>query len=116
MSDKIWLALAEPNRRTILDTLRRQPCAVGELSTRIGLGQPQTSKHLRVLRSAGLVSAHADAQRRIYRAEPAALAALDAWLAPYRRLWTASLDRLGEHLDANPNPLGPETSELREER
>ena len=101
VSNAIWLALAEPHRRRMLDVLRRQPCAVGELSIRLGLAQPQTSKHLRVLRSAGLVSVHADAQRRIYRAEPAALAELDAWLAPYRRMWTTSLDALGDHLDAH---------------
>ncbi|WP_068273316.1 ArsR/SmtB family transcription factor [Aldersonia kunmingensis] len=103
MSDSIWAALAEPRRRDILDVLRRAPCAVGELSERVGLAQPQTSKHLRVLRSAGLVTAHADAQRRIYRAEPNALAELDAWLAPYRAMWNTGLDRLGDFLDSNPD-------------
>lgn len=102
VDDRIWTALAEPHRRSMLDVLRVRPCAVGELSQRVGLAQPQTSKHLRVLRSAGLVSAHAEAQRRIYRAEPAALAELDAWLAPYRAMWTASLDRLGAFLDTSP--------------
>lgn len=99
MSNDLWLALAEPNRRRMLDVLRRQPCAVGELAHRVGLGQPQTSKHLRVLRSAGLVEVRADAQRRIYHSQPRALAELDAWLAPYRHMWMASLDALELHLE-----------------
>jgi DNA-binding transcriptional ArsR family regulator len=100
VADTIWHALAESNRRRILDVLRQQPCAVGELADRIGLGQPQTSKHLRVLRSAGLVSVHSDAQRRIYRPRPMALAEVDAWLEPYRRLWAGSLDALEEYVSA----------------
>jgi DNA-binding transcriptional ArsR family regulator len=91
--------LAEPTRRRILDLLLAEPRSVGELVERTGLSQPGTSKHLRVLREAGLVSARADAQRRIYelRAEP--LAELDAWLEPYRRLWAGRLDALERHLD-----------------
>jgi DNA-binding transcriptional ArsR family regulator len=91
--------LAEPTRRRILDLLLEAPRSVGELVDRVGLSQPGTSKHLRVLREAGLVSARTDAQRRIYelRAEP--LAELDAWLEPYRRLWAGRLDALERHLD-----------------
>jgi DNA-binding transcriptional ArsR family regulator len=91
--------LAEPTRRRILDLLLEEPRSVGELVERTGLSQPGTSKHLRVLREAGLVSARTDAQRRIYelRAEP--LAELDAWLEPYRRLWAGRLDALERHLD-----------------
>jgi DNA-binding transcriptional ArsR family regulator len=99
MTEQTWHAIAERNRRRMLDALRQQPCAVGELAEQVGLGQPQTSKHLRILRSAGLVSVHSDGQRRIYRARPMALAELDEWLEPYRQMWTTSLDALEEHLD-----------------
>ena len=95
--------LADPVRRRILDLLLERPRPVGELVTQLGLSQPGTSKHLRVLREAGLVRARQDAQRRWYelRAEP--LTEIDAWLAPYRRLWAASLDALERHLDAMPD-------------
>ena len=73
--------------------------SVGELVERLGLTQPQTSKHLRVLRDAGLVRVEQRAQRRIYAVEPGPMTELDQWLAPYRRLWNARLDRLGAHLD-----------------
>jgi DNA-binding transcriptional ArsR family regulator len=91
--------LAEPTRRRILDLLRERPRLVGELVERLGLSQPGTSKHLRVLREAGLVSVRKDAQRRWYelRAEP--LAEVDEWLEPYRALWSGSLDALERHLD-----------------
>jgi DNA-binding transcriptional ArsR family regulator len=91
--------LAEPARRQILDLLRERARAVGELVELVGLSQPGVSKHLRVLREAGLVSVRRDAQRRWYqlRAEP--LAEVDAWLEPYRRLWADRLDALDRHLD-----------------
>jgi len=91
--------LAEPARRQILDLLRERAHAVGELVELVGLSQPGVSKHLRVLREAGLVSVRRDAQRRWYqlRAEP--LAEVDAWLEPYRRLWADRLDALDRHLD-----------------
>ena len=97
-----FAVLAEPTRRRILDLLRERPRLVGELSAELGLSQPGTSKHLRVLREAGLVEAQVDAQRRRYalRAEP--LAELDAWLAPYRRFWSRRLDALERELDAMP--------------
>jgi DNA-binding transcriptional ArsR family regulator len=91
--------LAEPTRRQILDLLREQPRAVGELVDAIGLSQPGTSKHLRVLRDAGLVDVRKDAQRRVYELRVEPLAELDAWLEPYRRLWAARLDALERHLD-----------------
>ncbi|HEV3000281.1 MAG TPA: metalloregulator ArsR/SmtB family transcription factor [Solirubrobacteraceae bacterium] len=92
-------ALAEPHRRRILDLLREEPRTVGQLVDALALSQPGTSKHLRVLREAGLVDVRKDAQRRVYalRAEP--LAELDAWLAPYRALWRERLDALERHLD-----------------
>ena len=91
--------VAEPTRRRILDLLREQERPVGELVTSLKLSQPGVSKHLRVLRDAGLVAVRKDAQRRLYgvRAEP--LAEIDAWLAPYRRLWSTHLDALEAHLD-----------------
>src|SRR5215207_3312572 len=95
-----FTVLAEPARRRILDLLLEKPRPVGELTERLGLTQPGTSKHLRVLREAGLVQVRADAQRRVYELSPAPLAEVDAWLAPYRRLWNDSLDALERHLDA----------------
>ena len=91
--------LAEPRRVAILDALRDGERPVGELVRHLGLSQPAVSKHLRVLKDAGLVEARVDAQRRLYRIRPEPLADLDAWLAAYRQLWTTHLDRLEEHLD-----------------
>jgi DNA-binding transcriptional ArsR family regulator len=94
-----WAALTDPHRRAVLGLLRERPRAVGELVGALGLTQPTTSKHLRVLREAGLVQVLPDRQRRIYALDPAPLAELDAWLAPYRALWNDRLDALGRHLD-----------------
>jgi len=99
-----WSALAEPSRRAVLDLLVQRPRTVTELVDALGLAQPTVSKHLKVLREAGLVRASVDAQRRIYAMEPAPLAALDEWLAPYRALWNERLDALGRHLDTHPGP------------
>src|ERR1700735_2259564 len=95
--------LAEPSRRRILDLLPDQPGAVGELTGLLGLSQPGTSKHLRILREAGLVRVRPDAQRRWYELRPAPLAEVDAWLEPYRRLWAGHLDALEQHLDSQQN-------------
>jgi DNA-binding transcriptional ArsR family regulator len=92
-------ALAQPTRRQILDLLRAGERSVGDLVERLDMSQPAVSKHLRVLREVGLVGVRADAQRRLYRVRPEPLAELDAWLAPYRRLWSRSLDALERHLD-----------------
>ena len=83
-----WTALGDPHRRALLELLLGGPRAVGELVERTELSQPSTSKHLRVLREAGLVSVRRDAQRRVYALEPRPIAEIDAWLAPYRRLWS----------------------------
>jgi DNA-binding transcriptional ArsR family regulator len=91
--------LAEPTRRRILDLLIETEQPVGDLVASLSLSQPGVSKHLRVLREAGLVEARTDAQRRIYRVLPEPLAEIDAWLAPYRRLWASKLDALERHLD-----------------
>jgi DNA-binding transcriptional ArsR family regulator len=99
MAATTFEVLAEPTRRRILDLLLARERPVGDLVRRLDLSQPGVSKHLRVLRDAGLVSVRTEAQRRIYgvRAEP--LAELDEWLEPYRRLWADRLDALERHLD-----------------
>lgn len=95
----LYAAIAEPTRRRILDRLREQASTVGALAETLALSQPQASKHLRVLRDAGLVEVRVDAQRRWYALRPEPLAELDAWLAPYRWLWEERLDALERHLD-----------------
>jgi DNA-binding transcriptional ArsR family regulator len=91
--------LGEPRRVAILELLRDGERPVGELVDGLALSQPAVSKHLRVLKDAGLVEARADAQRRLYRIRPEPLADLDQWLDSYRQLWTTHLDRLEDHLD-----------------
>jgi DNA-binding transcriptional ArsR family regulator len=91
--------LAEPNRRRILDILREGEQPVGELVERLALTQPAVSKHLRVMKEAGLVEVRPDAQRRLYRIRVEPLQELDAWLEPYRALWNEHLDRLERHLE-----------------
>jgi len=95
-------ALAEPHRRQILDLLRDGERPAGELVARLPISQPGVSKHLKVLREAGLVTVRADGKRRLYtlRAEP--LAEVDAWLAHYRAFWSERLDDLERHLEDNP--------------
>lgn len=95
----MWSALADPHRRAMLDVLRKRPYAVSELVDELGLPQPMTSKHLRVLREADLVRVRPLAQQRIYTLNAQRFAELDAWLAPYRQLWNERLDALGRHLD-----------------
>ncbi|HMI72346.1 MAG TPA: metalloregulator ArsR/SmtB family transcription factor [Solirubrobacteraceae bacterium] len=91
--------LAEPTRRRILDLLRDGERSVGELVDRLTLSQPGVSKHLRVLRDAGLVEVRVEAQRRWYGLRPEPLTEIDAWLEPYRRLWAQHLDALERHLE-----------------
>src|SRR5580704_14402985 len=92
-------ALAEPNRFHIVELLREGPRPVGDMVHRLGLRQPQVSKHLRVLSDAGLVDVRVDAQRRIYALRPAPLQELEAWLERYRRLWEENFQRLDALLD-----------------
>ncbi|NLU75903.1 winged helix-turn-helix transcriptional regulator [Streptomyces sp. HNM0575] len=99
MTDATWTALADPRRRAMLDVLRDRACAVSELVDELGYTQPTTSKHLRVLREAGLVRVRTHAQRRIYSVDLERMAELDAWLAPFRQLWNERLDALDRHLD-----------------
>jgi DNA-binding transcriptional ArsR family regulator len=99
VTESTLAALAEPNRRRILDLLRDGERPVGELADALQIAQPSASKHLKTLKDAGLVAMRADAQRRLYglRLEP--LLELDAWLEPYRRIWARRLDALERHLD-----------------
>jgi DNA-binding transcriptional ArsR family regulator len=92
-------AIAEPNRRRLLELLRSGETPAGDLVVASGLSQPGASKHLRLLREAGLVSVRAEGQKRLYRLEAGTLAALDSWLEPFRQFWTDRLDALEEHLE-----------------
>jgi len=94
-----FAVLAEPSRRRILDLLRDGERSVGQLVADLRLSQPGVSKHLRVLREAGLVEVRADAQRRLYHLRPGPLAEVDAWIEPYRHFWSARLDAFEAHLD-----------------
>jgi DNA-binding transcriptional ArsR family regulator len=91
--------IAEPNRRAILHLLASSERSVGEIERQLRMTQPAVSKHLRVLREAGFVEATVDAQRRLYRLKPEPLQAVDAWLVPFRRFWSAHVDALERHLD-----------------
>ncbi|MFC5451546.1 ArsR/SmtB family transcription factor [Paenibacillus aestuarii] len=91
-------ALAEPNRLHIVELLRDGPLTVGEIADRLGLQQPQASKHLRVLSEAGLVEVQPAANRRIYKLRPAPLQEMDRWLASFRNLWEERFDRLDDYL------------------
>ena len=91
--------LAEPNRRAILGILISSQQSVGEIERQLGIPQPTVSKHLRVLREAGFVESTVDAQRRLYRLKPEPFQEVNAWLAPFRRFWSAHLDALERHLD-----------------
>lgn len=101
--ESVFEVLAEPNRREILRLLLKRERSVGELERELVRPQPSISKHLRVLREAGLVTSRVDAQRRVYRVRPEPLVELDQWLAPFRRLWTDHLDALERHLDRVPS-------------
>lgn len=91
--------LVEPHRRRILDLLRSGEQTVGDLVSELGISQPGVSKHLRVLRQAGLVQVRTDGQRRQYRLRSEPLREIDEWLAPYRAAWCDRLNALEEHLD-----------------
>jgi DNA-binding transcriptional ArsR family regulator len=90
--------VADPARREILDLLIRGPRAVGELVAETGLSQPNTSRHLRIMRDAGLVQSRVDGQRRMYELRGQGFAELARWLTPYVLLWQGSLDALEDHL------------------
>jgi len=98
--------IAEPNRRAILSLLVSSQQSVGAIERQLGMAQPTVSKHLRVLRDAGFVESTVDAQRRLYRLKPESLQEVEAWLAPFRRFWSAHVDALEGHLDRM-DPLTP---------
>ena len=97
--ESIFEVIAEPNRRAILSLLASSEQSVGEIERQLRMPQPTVSKHLRVLREAGFVASTVDAQRRLYRLKPEPLQKVDAWLARFRRFWSAHVDALERHLD-----------------
>src|SRR5262249_37900371 len=97
--ESVFEIIAEPNRRAILSLLVSSQQSVGEIERQLHMPQPTVSKHLRVLREAGFVESSVDAQRRLYRLKPEPLQEIEAWLAPFRRFWSAHVDALERHLD-----------------
>ena len=97
--ESVFEIIAEPNRRAILSLLASSQQSVGEIERHLRMTQPTVSKHLRVLREAGFVESTVDAQRRLYQLTPEPLQEVDAWLAQFRRFWSAHLDALERHLD-----------------
>ena len=97
--------IAEPTRRRILDAVREGERSVNELVEQVGMHQPGVSRHLKVLRDAGLVTVRRDAQRRLYRLRAEPLKELDAWLEPYRAEWSGRLDALEDHLHLTATPV-----------
>jgi DNA-binding transcriptional ArsR family regulator len=102
--ESVFEIIAEPNRRAILGLLVSSQQSVGEIERQLRMTQPTVSKHLRVLREAGIVESTVDAQRRLYRLNPEPLQELEAWLAPFRRFWSAHVDALERHLDRMDEP------------
>ncbi len=99
----IYSILAEPNRRQLLDSLLAGEKPVSELVDALGMSQPVVSKHLRIMRDAGVVISQPDGQKRLYRINPEPLQDLAKWLAPYEKFWTDKLDALERHLDSASN-------------
>lgn len=99
LMEDAFSVLAEPNRRAILSLLLASERSVGELERALRISQPSVSKHLRLLKDAGLVESRTEAQRRVYRLRPEPLRELDDWLLPFRRFWSRHVDALEKHLD-----------------
>ena len=110
--ESVFEIIAEPNRRAILGLLAASEQSVGEIEGQLRMTQPTVSKHLRVLREAGFVECTVDAQRRLYRLKAERLQEVDAWLAQFRRFWSAHLDALERHLDR----MEPKTPAKRKNR
>jgi len=110
--ESAFAIIAEPSRRAILSLLATSERSVGDIEEQLQLPQPTVSKHLRVLREAGFVESTVDAQRRLYRLKPEPLQEVDAWLAPFRRFWSAHVDALERHLDR----MDPSTATKRKTR
>ena len=110
--ESVFEIIAEPNRRAILTLLVSAEQSVGEIERQLRMPQPTVSKHLRVLREAGLVESTVHAQRRLYRLKPEPLQEVDAWLEQFRRFWSVHVDALERHLDR----MDPPTTPIRDER
>lgn len=113
--ESIFAILAEPGRRAILSLLASSERSVGEIERRLRMPQPTVSKHLRVLREAGIVESTVDAQRRLYRLNPEPLRELDAWLAQFRRSWSSHLDALERHLGRMDSSVATKSTRARKE-
>jgi DNA-binding transcriptional ArsR family regulator len=114
--ETVFEIIAEPNRRAILGLLASSEQSVGEIERRLRMTQPTVSKHLRVLREAGFVEATVDAQRRLYKLRPEPLREVDAWLAQFRRFWSAHVDALERHLDRMERSGTPNTPKTKSRR
>jgi DNA-binding transcriptional ArsR family regulator len=112
----VFEVIAEPSRRAILGLLVSSQQSVGAIERQLGMPQPAVSKHLRVLREAGFVESTVDAQRRLYRLKPEPLQEIDAWLAPFRRFWSAHVDALERHLDRMDQSTPTKTKTTRKRR
>jgi DNA-binding transcriptional ArsR family regulator len=110
--DSVFEIIAEPKRRAILSLLVSSQQSVGDIERQLRMSQPTVSKHLRVLREAGFVESTVDAQRRLYRLKPEPLQQVDAWLAQFRRFWSAHVDALERHLDR----MYPSTPQTRKQQ
>jgi DNA-binding transcriptional ArsR family regulator len=113
--ESVFEIIAEPTRRAMLSLLVSSQLSVGEIERRLRVPQPTVSKHLRVLREAGFVESTVDAQRRLYRLKPEPLEEVEAWLAPFRRFWSAHVDALERHLERM-NPSTPAKRKTRRRR
>ena len=113
--ESLFEVIAEPNRRAILSLLVSSQQSVGELERQLRMPQPTVSKHLRVLREAGFVESTVDAQRRLYRLKPEPFREMEAWLAPFRRFWSAHLDALERHLDRMNQPTATKSKAQKSE-
>ena len=111
--ESVFEVIAEPSRRAILSLLVSSHQSVGEIERQLGMPQPTVSKHLRVLREAGFVESTVDAQRRLYRLKPESLQEVEAWLAPFRRLWSAHDDALERHHDRKHQSTPPKRKRTR---
>ena len=107
-ADAVLEAIVEPTRRRILDAVRTEERSVTELVELLGISQPGVSRHLRILRDAGLVTVRSDAQRRLYSLRSEPLRELDDWLEPYRTEWSTRLDALSRHLKRTAPPVVPD--------
>jgi DNA-binding transcriptional ArsR family regulator len=114
--ESVFEIIAEPNRRAILSLLVSSQQSVGEIERRLRMSQPAVSKHLRVLREAGFVESTVDAQRRLYRLKAGPLQEVDAWLAPFRRFWSAHVDALERHLERMDQSIPTKTNTRKRRR